>query len=220
MPGDMIYYLGGGCVAIVFIISVSYWAVNFFIRQCTERTFEIFRERVAHEADVALKLFREGLCEQIVLQEHKSDALAKLYAVLIDLLQMGKELTSGQGNGEVEQLRGRVKGVRERCDTFADTYQKQSLNFSEEFCHLLDAFIAEQKPIMEYLEGSCLSSGKGAPENDKRDEMIRYNWGKFEDRITSTMESLRTEFRRRQPAGSIMMKWLKETPSASPRPKY
>ena len=220
MPIDMIYYLGGGCITLVFIIGISYWAVNFFIRQGTERSFQIFRERVANEADMALKLFREGLCEQIVQQEHKSDALAKLYATLIDLLQTGKDLTAGLGKGEGELLAQRIKVVREHGDIFADTYQRQSLNFSEEFCHLLDAFIAEQKGVVDYLEGISTPGGKDGPENDKREELIRYAWVKFEDRITSTMESLRTEFRRRQPAGSIMMKWLKETPTASPRAKY
>jgi hypothetical protein len=220
ISADMIYYFCGIAGAVIFFISISYWAVNFFIKQVTERTFEHFRVRIAKEAELALKLFREGLCEQIVLQENKSDSLAKLYATLIDMMQLGKNFTTGLGKGDLELAGRRVKSLRETCDTFTETYQRQSLHFTEEFCALLDAFIVEQKAVIDYVETNWNLTHKDPQENEKRETQLKQSWLKFEDRLTSVMESLRTEFRRRQPAGNIMMNWLKDTPAAdSPAPR-
>lgn len=208
----MIYYFGGVGVAVIFFVSISYWAVNFFIKQATERTFQLFRYRLSREADLAIKLFKEGMCEQIVLQENKSDSLAKLYATLIDLMQLGKDFTVGLGKGDLELAQRRVKAIRELSDSFFDTYQKQSLHFSDEFCQLIDAFIVEQKRVVEYVENNWNLTQKDVAENEKRQSLVKYTWHKFEDQITALMETLRAEFRRRQPAGGVMMNWLKDVP--------
>ena len=205
----MLYYLISGCVGIVFFVGVCYWATNFFIKQNSERAFLRFRYQVAKETDLAIKLFREGLCEQIVQQENKSDSLAKLYATLIDLLQLGKDFTSGLGKGSPEVVGRKVQNMRDLCDVFAATYKKQSLHFSEELCAMLDGFVVEQQGVVQYFEMNWNLTHKDAAGNEKRDAEIRKNWATFEDHITSLMETLRAEFRRRQPAGNVMMEWLR-----------
>ena len=128
----MIYYLGTACIAIVFFVSICYWAVNFFVKQNTERAYTRFQQRVAREAELAIKMFREALCEQIVLQENKSDSLAKLYATLIDLLQLGKEFTVILGKKEMDAAYRKVENIKAMGEMFVGNYQKQSLLFSEE----------------------------------------------------------------------------------------
>ncbi len=206
----MIYYIGSACVGVVFFVGICYWAVTLFVKQCTERTFAQFRRQVAGEAELALKLFREGMCEQIVLQENKSDCLAKLYATLIDLLQLGKDFTSGLGKRDLEMASRKIQSIREMCDLFAATFQKQSLHFSDELCTTLASFVDEQKRVVQFVEANWNLTHKDPAENEKREAAIRQSWVRFEDHITSAMETLRTEFRGRQPAGNFMMKWLKE----------
>ena len=214
----MIYYIGSGCFGIIFFVGISYWAVNFFVKQGTERTLEQFRQQVTREAQLGIKLFKEGMCEQIVLQENKSDALAKLYATLIDLLQLGKSLTASLGKGDLDSGRRKIQGIRETADIFAASYQKQSLHFTEELCKTLDAFLAEQKDVLQLVEDNWTRTPKDAQEKEKRDAEIRQSWLKFEDRVNSVMETLRTEFRSRQPSGNVMMKWLKEAGDAAAAP--
>lgn len=221
----MIYYVGGICAAIIFFISICYWSVNFFIKQVTERTYEQFRERLAKEAELALKLFREGLCEQIVLQEDKSDSLAKLYGTLIDLMQVGKEFTACLGRGDVPQAEKWLISVRDTCALLADRYQKQKLHFPDEYCALVDGFLGEQRFFVEAMEAGW-KSRKDAKESSGAESALKQSWLHFEDRITQLMDSTRSEFRMRRPApGNIMMKWLNEAsakgaaaPKAKPGP--
>jgi tRNA nucleotidyltransferase/poly(A) polymerase len=211
----LILYIAGVGAALIFFLSISYWSVNFFIKQISERTYERFREHLAREVELAIKLFREGLCEQIVHQESKSDSLAKLYATLIDQMRVGKEFTTGLGSGDLPLAEKRLRTVRELFCGFSEMYQKQSLHFSKDFCTLLDGFLAEQKAVMEYVETHWgAASGKEPPDKSKSEELIKQRWLQFEDRIGSVMDTLRNEFRRRQPApANIMMKWLNEVPA-------
>jgi hypothetical protein len=210
---EMIYYLAGGGAALIFFISVSYWSVNMFIKQLTERTYERFREHLAKETELAIKLFREGLCEQIVHQENKSDSLAKLYATLIDLMRIGKEFTISIGKGDMQQAERRLRTIRDTCSAFFEIYQKQSLHFSDEFCAVLDDFIAEQKAVIQCVETNWNVTQQAAPENSRRETEIKQGWLQFEDRITHVMDAMRNEFRKHQAApGNVMMKWLNEVP--------
>ena len=213
----MIYYLGTACIAIVFFVSICYWAVNFFVKQNTERAYTRFQQRVAREAELAIKMFREALCEQIVLQENKSDSLAKLYATLIDLLQLGKEFTVILGKKEMDAAYRKVENIKAMGEMFVGNYQKQSLHFSEELCTTLDAFVAELQQVLQFIESNWNLTQKVAADNERLEAAIRQNWLKFEDRITTVMEVLRTEFRRRQPSGGVMLQWLKD--AGAPPPK-
>jgi len=207
---ELVYFLGSGCVIVIILLGISYWAVNFFIRQCSERSLERFRTQIATEAELAIRAFREGLAEQIVLQENKSDSLAKLYATMIDLLQIGRDFMAALAKGDMETARRKVQNLREMCDIFAGAYQKQSLHFSEQLCAILDKFVADQRGVLDFVEAKWSVTVKNPSESEKRDFEIRKEWLKFEDQISATMETLRTEFRTRQPSGNVMLAWLKE----------
>jgi hypothetical protein len=127
-------------------------------------------------------------------------------------MKLGKDFTVCLGK-DFELAQRRVRAIRELSDSFIDTYQKQSLHFSEEFCQLIDAFVLEQKRVVEHIEGNWNLTVKDEAENEKRQSLIKFTWHKFDDRISALMETLRAEFRSRQPAGSVMMQWLKEEPA-------
>ena len=205
------YYAGGGAV-LFFCIAISYWSVNFFIRQFTERSCQQFREHMLNEAERALKLFREGLCEQIVQQENRSDSLAKLYATLIDLLRVGKEFVAALGSGELQQAEKMLRTIRSTGETFGEMYQKQSLHFPDDFCSTLKGFMTQQKSVVQHIENSWGAMQGDAVESGRHVSEIKQNWLQFEDRITCVMDLMRNEFRNRHPAGNIMMKWLNAPP--------
>ena len=209
---EMICYYAGGGAVLFFCIAISYWSVNFFIRQFTERSCQQFREHMLNEAERALKLFREGLCEQIVQQENRSDSLAKLYATLIDLLRVGKEFVAALGSGELQQAEKMLRTIRSTGETFAEMYQKQSLHFPDEFCSTLKGFMTQQKSVVQLIENSWGAMQGDAAESGRRVSEIKQNWLQFEDRITCVMDLMRNEFRNRHPAGNIMMKWLNAPP--------
>ena len=209
---ELIYYFGGGGAALLFFISISYWSVNFFIRQFAERTYEQFREHMAKETETAIKLFKEGLCEQIVQQENRSDSLATLYATLIDMVRVGKEFGTSIGNGEIQQAERMLRTIRSTGETFAEMYQKQSLHFSDDFCATMKGFLVLQKSVVQSLEIKWNAVQKDPPENSRRIAEIKQEWLQFEDRISQIMDVMRNEFRSRHPSGNVMMKWLKESP--------
>ena len=79
------------------------------------------------------------------------------------------------------------------------------------------AFVAELQLVLQFIESNWNLTQKVAADNERLEAAIRQNWLKFEDRITTVMEVLRTEFRRRQPSGGVMLQWLKD--AGAPPPK-
>ncbi|MCM0080520.1 hypothetical protein L4X63_02850 [Geomonas sp. Red32] len=207
------FYLVGGLVGCILLIGLCYWSVNFFIRQFTEHSYHQFRERINRESDIALQLFRERLCEQIVNQENRSDALARLYASLIDMLRFGRELTPNLVKGDVMVGQHKMAQLRDSCSTFSDTYHKQSLHLAEDFCHQVEGFLKEKDAALEGLEGLGYARRREDAENVQRDGEIKQKWAQFEDRVTAVMGLVKSEFRTKQSApASIMMKWLSDSP--------
>ena len=201
-------YVGGGGAAIILLACFCFWSVQVLIKQFTERTHEKFREHISQEVEEALRIFREKMCEQIVLQGKKSDSLASLYSMLIDLLRLGKEFTACCTKGEPLQIEKGLRAIDEACTAFFDLYQKESLHFSQEFCAMLDGFRAAQKEAMQGLQRELYS--KDAAERSKEAE-LRQNWLRFEDRITEAMDLVRKEFHRKnQASGNYLLKGFAE----------
>jgi hypothetical protein len=207
---QLIWYVAAGGTALLLLVCVSYWAVNYFIQQIGVRTHGRFREYLSHEVEVAIGLFREGICEQIVLQGKKSDSLAGLYAILIDLLRLGRELSATCAKSDPLQIEKAMRSLNETCTRFSELYQKESLHFSGEFYAILDGFTSMQKEVMQAMEKELYS--KESTERS-RDKEIRQNWLRFEDRIIGVMDLVRQEFHRRKPAStSFLMKGLADLP--------
>ncbi|WP_129127452.1 hypothetical protein [Geomonas oryzae] len=216
--GELIYYIAAGATLLVVWVGATYWAVNFFIRQVTQQSCHDFRMRMMAEAERALKLFREGLCEQIVQQENKSDALARLYATLIDQLRLGKEFLSSIAEGERSRAEKQLRTIRGTGESFNDTFQKQGLFFSEEFTRTVKDLLTQQKAAQERLE-ELLRRVQREPQNALALDDLKKEWGQFEDHLNRLMDFVRNEFRRRNPVSSVMMKWMNETPaSGAPAP--
>jgi hypothetical protein len=217
---EFIYFYAGGGALLLFCLAISYWSVNFFIKQFTERTCELFRERIMAEAERALKVFREGMCEQIVQQEKKSDALGKLYATQIDMMRTGKEFVSGVVNGDLQQAERMLRSLRNTGETFAEIYQKESLYFPDSFSKIIKDHIDQQKSVVQVIEIVWnLIQGEGAQSGNCATE-IRQTWLQFEDKINQVMDLMRNEFRSGHGAGNVMMKWLNDPPkdAVSPPP--
>jgi len=211
-PSELITYVAGGGITLILLACISYWSVNFFIKQVTERAYEGFRENLAHEVEQAIRVFREGMCEQIVLQGKKSDSLAGLYSLLIDLLRLGKDLAACCAKGEPLQIEKGLRAINDTCTAFFQLYQKESLHFSPEFCAMLDGFQVVQKEAMQGLERELYR--KDASNRCKEAE-IRQNWLRFEDRIAEVMENVRKEFHRRNlAAGNSLLKGFDALPPA------
>ncbi|QWV92287.1 hypothetical protein KP004_13825 [Geomonas oryzisoli] len=209
---ELIYYCAAGATLLVIWIGATYWAVNFFIRQVTQQSCHDFRVRMQGEAERALKLFREGLCEQIVQQENKSDALARLYATLIDQLRLGREFLASIGQGERTQAEKQLRTIRGTGESFSEIFQKQSLFLSDEFTRTGKDLLTQQKAAQERLE-ELLHRVQRDPQNTSAVEDLKREWAQFEDLLNRLMDFVRNEFRRRNPMSSVMMKWLNEGPA-------
>ncbi|MBJ6749270.1 hypothetical protein [Geomonas anaerohicana] len=209
---EVIYYCLAGATLLVIWLGATFWAVNFFIRQVTQQSCQDFRVRMRNETERALKLFREGLCEQIVQQENKSDALARLYASLIDQLRLGREFLASLGEGERAQAEKQLRTIRGTGEHFMDTFQKQGLFFSEEFTKMVKDLMTQQKTGQERLE-ELLRRVQREPQNAHALDDLKKEWGQFEDLLNKLMDYVRNEFRKRNPVSGMMMKWLNESPS-------
>ncbi|WP_224981409.1 hypothetical protein [Geomonas agri] len=209
---EVIYYCAAGATLLVIWLGATFWAVNFFIRQVTQQSCQDFRGRMRGETERALKLFREGLCEQIVQQENKSDALARLYATLIDQLRLGREFLGSIGEGERAQAEKQLRTIRGTGEHFMETFQKQGLFFSEEFTRTVKDLLTQQKTGQERLE-ELLRRVQREPQNVHALDDLKKEWGQFEDLLNKLMDYVRNEFRRRNPVSGMMMKWLNESPA-------
>ena len=200
----LIWYIAGGGATLILLVGVCYWSVNFLAQQVIVRSQEQFRVHLAQEVEVALRVFREGMCEQIVLQGKRSDSLAGLYSILIDVLRLGKGLAANCAKGEALQIEKALRAIEEAGTKFSELYQKESLHFPGEFCTMLDGFLTVQQEVMKGM-GALLYRKDPAAAGSK-DQEIKQNWLRFEDRITATMDLVRQEFHRRDqgPANPLL----------------
>lgn len=211
---ELIYFYAGGGAFVFFCLAVSCWSVNFFIKQFTERACQQFRVRIMSEAERALKLFREGLCEQLVQQERKSDALGKLYATQIDLMRTGKEFVSGVAKGDLQLAERMMRSLRSTGENFAEIYQKESLHFPEHFCKMIKDYLEQQKSVVQLIEMSWNLFQVDGGQSGVRASEIRQTWFQFEDRINQVMDLMRNEFRAGHGAGNVMINWLNDPPKS------
>jgi hypothetical protein len=210
----LIYYVAGGCIVLLILVIVSNVFVNMLIKQFTDRAMHQFQQRLSHEVTKALEAFKEGVCEQMAMQERKSDSLAKLYSSLIDLVREGKKFTASMGKQDTTEAEKKLRTYEDISLSFCEQYQKQNLHFAQDFKTAMDAFVLEQETVRQFLLTQWKTARNEAPE--KREvtvEQIRQAWTKAEDRVAAVMDLMRNEFRRRvQAPESIMKKWLTEPP--------
>jgi hypothetical protein len=211
----LIYYVAGGCIVLLILMVVSNMFVNSLIKQFTDRAMHQFQQRLSQEITKALEGFREGVCEQMAMQERKSDSLAKLYASLIDLLREGKKFTASMSRQDMAEAEKKLRTYEDISLSFCEQYQKQSLHFAQDFKTAMDAFILEQEAVRQFLLTQWKTARNEGPEKKEVTiEHIRQAWTKAEDRVAAVMDLMRNEFRRRvQPPESIMKKWLTEAPA-------
>ncbi|GFO67345.1 hypothetical protein GMLC_09240 [Geomonas limicola] len=208
---DLIYYGIAGCVIVLFLAVVVNYSVNTIIRQLTERALVRFQERLAQETAKALAGFRASICEQMAVQERKSDTLAKLYAMLIDLVRDGKEFVKSTGKGEPFRTEKALRTFEEASRSFGEHLRKQSLHFSDDYKALMDGFLAEQESLIKVFETRWKANGRDTDERKQDNEEIRQHWARFEDRVGVIMEHTRNEFRGKTATPeSVMRKWLNE----------
>jgi len=209
-PWTMMWYLAGGAAALVAVLGISYWAVQYFVQQLSQQFLARFRAQLAHEVEHALGVFRDSMCEQIVQQGRKSDALSGLYAKLIEMLRQGREFCAGCGRDEAVAQEKRLRGVQESCRVFLELYQRESLHFSDEFRARLEGFGDQQRDVLELLVREFYR--KDVAER-AREKEIRQHWSHLEDRVSELMEFVRQEFQRRnQTASAFLLQGLKDQP--------
>jgi hypothetical protein len=206
----LIWYIAGGGAVVLLMVAATYWSVNYFTQQLGQRTLERFHAHLAREVEAALEIFRERLCDQVVQQGKKSDSLANLYAVLIDLLRLGREFSATCGKEEPVQVEKRIRAINDSCHTFFDQYHKESLHFGGEFCSTLDSFALLHKEVINALEKELYRKDV----SDRAKELeYRKVWLRLEDRVVTVMDLVRREFHRRNPApGSGLRQGLNELP--------
>lgn len=217
---SLIYYTLGACFVIVVLVVGCNLIVNVLIKQYTDRALQHFQQRLSHLVAAALDGFKEGVCEQMSVQEKKSDSLAKLYSGLIDLQRDGKDFSAGYCRDDLSILPKKLHAFEENVRLFCEQYRKQSLHFGNDFKQVLDGFAAELEALCEYFRLHWNSVGKNRRDrNDGDQEQIRQAWAKTDDRLVAIMELTRNEFRKRiQSPESVLKKWLNDVPMSKAEP--
>jgi hypothetical protein len=208
---DLVYFGITGCVIVLFVAVVVNFSVNNIIKQLTERALRHFQDRLNQETAKALVAFRSEICEQMALQERKSDSLARLYAALIDLLRDGKDFIKSLPLGEPFKTEKALRTFEEASHSFAEQIRKQGLHFSDEFKVIVEGFVAEQETLIRQFETQWKLNGRDSQARKLDNEDLRQTWTRFEDRMAVVMELTRNEFRgRTQTPENVMKKWLGE----------
>jgi len=209
---SLVYYVGGGGIVLVILVVASNVLVSTLTKQVTERALLQFQHTLSQEVAKALAAFKEGVCEQMAMQERKSDSLAKLYSSLIDILRIGKEFVTSVSGKEQALAEKKLLSFEATSRSFCEQCKKQSLHFDREFKLAMDGYVVEQEAFSQFLVTQWNSGKKEFPEKREiGNEQIRQAWSKAEDRTLAVMDLMRNEFRKRvQPPESIMKKWLSE----------
>ncbi|MGD0586811.1 MAG: hypothetical protein ABSA86_13745 [Oryzomonas sp.] len=194
----IIQFLTVGGVVIAIIVAVA-WSTKSVIVHEVNKRHDLFKQQLQQDVSHSLEQFRNALTEEKMIfgamQDSRSDALVQLYSTMIDIAKNGKVL-SKLGQSDLTAVVSHALDFLTSLQVFYDAYQRNGIYFSDEFCSVMNAFMAEHEGAVADITARVGASAGAFQDEQKMITDIQRSWSTFEMRIPVMIAEIKREFRR------------------------
>jgi len=192
----VIQFLTVGGVVIVVFVAVA-WSIKSVIIHEVNKRHELFKQQLQQDVRDTLEQFRNALTEEKMIfgamQDSRSDSLVQLYGTMIDIAKNGRVL-SKLGQNDLAAVVSHAKDFLASLQEFFDVYQRNGIYFSDEFCSVMNAFMAEHEGVVANITAMVGIPVSFQEEQNKITDIQR-SWSTFELRIPAMIAEMKREFR-------------------------
>jgi hypothetical protein len=194
----VIQFLIFGGVVIAMIVAVA-WTTKSIIIQEVNKRHDQFKRQLQQDVSQTLEQFRKALAEEKLIfgamQDSRSDSLVQLYSTMIDIAKYGRVL-SKLGQSDLTAVISHAKDFLASLQGLSDVYQKNGIYFSDEFCSVMNAYMAEHEGAVANITAAVNTPVGSLQEEQKKITDIQASWSTFEMRIPAMITEMKREFRR------------------------
>lgn len=194
----VIQFLSFGGVAIAIIVAVA-WATKSVIIHEINKRHDLFKRQLQQDVSHTLEQFRKALAEEKMIfgatQDNRSESLVQLYGTMIDIAQNGSVL-SKPGQSDLLAVVSRAEYFLASLRALSDTYQRNGIYFSDEFCSVMNAHMAQHEGAVGNITAAVNTPAISLQDEQDRISDIQRSWSTFEVCIPDMIAEMKTEFRR------------------------
>jgi hypothetical protein len=194
----VIQFLAFGGVVIAIIVAVAWTTKSAIIHEVNKR-YDLFKRQLQQDVSHTLEQFRNALAEEKTIfgamQDSRSDSLVQLYGIMIDIAKNGRVL-SKLGQSDLTDVVSHARDFLASLQVLFDVYQRNGIYFSDEFCSVMNAFMAEHEGAVVNITAMVGTPAGAFQDEQKKITDIQRSWSTFEMRIPAMIAEMKTEFRR------------------------
>lgn len=193
-----IQFLTAGGVVIAVIVAAA-WSTKSVIVHEVNKRHDLFKRQLQQDVSHTLEQFRNALTEEKMIfgamQDSRSDSLVQLYGTMIDIAKNGRVL-SKLGQNDLTSVVSHAQDFLTSLQVFSDVYQRNGIYFSDEFCSVMNAFMAEHEGAVADITVTVSTPVSAFQDEQKKITDIQRSWSTFEMRIPAMIAEMKREFRR------------------------
>jgi hypothetical protein len=193
----VIQFLTVGGVVIVFFVAVA-WSIKSVIIHEVNKRHELFKQQLQQDVSHTLEQFRNALAEEKMIfgamQDSRSDSLVQLYGTMIDIAKNGRVL-SKLGQNDLTAVVSHTQEFLASLQVFSDVYQRNGIYFSDAFCSVMNAFMAEHEGVVAKITATVNTPVSAFQDEQNKITDIQKSWSTFEMRIPAMIAEMKREFR-------------------------
>jgi hypothetical protein len=194
----VIQFLTVGGVAIAFIVAVA-WSIKSVIIHEVNKRHVLFKQQLQQDVSHTLEQFRNALAEEKMIfgamQDSRSDSLVQLYGTMIDIAKNGRVL-SKLGQNDLAAVVSHAQDFLASLQVFSDVYQRNGIYFSDDFCSVMNALMAEHEGVVANITAAVSTPVSAFQDEQNKITDIQRSWSTFEMRIPAMIDEMKREFRR------------------------
>jgi len=193
----VIQFLTLGGVVIAIIAAVA-WMIRLITIHEVNKRHDLFKQQLQQDVIHSIEQFRKSLAEEKMIfgamQDNRSDSLVQLYGTMIDIAKNGRGL-SRPGQSDLSAVVSHALDFLTSFQLFSDVYQRNGIYFSDDFCSVMNAFLAEHEGVVANITTAVNTPAGSYQDEQNKISDIQTSWSTFEMRIPAMIAEMKREFR-------------------------
>jgi hypothetical protein len=184
--------------AVSLLVAIT-WAARSLIIHEINRRHLMFQQQLQADVNQTLEQFRKSLADEKMIfgamQDARAEPLVQLYGMMIELAKNCRGL-SKPGLSNLPLAVATARQFMESVQHFFDLYEKNGIYFSDDFCKVMNASLAESERTTAAMVATLGRMAATPEEEQQMIAMLQAAWGEFEMTIPRLITEMKTEFHR------------------------